>query len=91
MQLSEKELLMVSESIMSHTSTIEKLRNFSQACNDHEVKQLIDSHISKMERHKQELVNMVQAGTGTAQYTPQYGMQYGTYQGAAQGQYQQKY
>ncbi|HHX94414.1 MAG TPA: hypothetical protein GX691_01125 [Clostridia bacterium] len=90
MQLSEKELLMVSECLLGHMSTIEKFRSYSQACTDPEVKQLLDSHVRKMDRHRQELMNMVQtsAVTGTTGYTPfsqayQYGgSQYGSQPGS---------
>lgn len=86
MQLSEKELLMISESLMGHLCTVEKFRNFSQACSDPEVKQLLDSHTRQMDRHCQELMNMVQGvgmsgGMGYSQYSqsPQLGSsQYGT-------------
>lgn len=94
MQLSEKELLMVSESLMGHLSTIEKFRNYSQACTDPEVKQLLESHVRKMDRHRQELMNMVQssAAIGSTSYTPisqsyQYGgSQYGTQPGSTVSQ-----
>lgn len=91
MQLSQKELLMVSESLMGHLSTVEKFRSFSQACTDQEMKQLLDNHARKMERHSQELLNMVQtSATGTSGYSPysqahQYGgSQYGTQYGSSQ-------
>lgn len=81
MQLSEKELLMVSESLLGHMSTIEKFRSFSQACSDQEMRQLLDNHARQMERHSQELRNIVQtsAMTGTSGYSP-YSQSYSTSQ-----------
>jgi len=95
LQLSEKELLMVSESLMGHLSTVEKFRSYSQACTDQEMKQLLDNHARQMERHSQELLNMIQtsAMTGTSGYSPysqahQYGgSQYGTQPSISQSQY----
>lgn len=95
MQLSEKELLMISESLKGHLGTVEKMRNFSQACTDQEMKQLLDNHARQMEAHSQELFNMVQSGamTGTSGYSPysqahQYGGgQYGTQPSMTQNQY----
>jgi len=98
MHLSEKELLMIGECAMGHMSAIEKFRYYSQACTDQEMKQLIDSHINRMEQHRQNFVNLVQGGAyqyETAQYqrpAQQYGGQYGVVtQAQGQGRYQQQY
>jgi len=86
MNLSEKELLMIGECAIGHMSAIEKFRYYSQACTDQEMKQLIDSHINRMEQHRQNFVNLVQGGT------QQYGGQYGVVpQAQGQGRYQQQY
>ncbi|NLO89865.1 MAG: hypothetical protein GX088_06040 [Clostridia bacterium] len=91
MQLSEKELLMIGESAVAHMSAIEKFQYYAQACTDQEMKQLINSHINKLEQHRQSLMSLIQSGSyqyGTsAQYqqaSQQYGGQYGGQYGSAQ-------
>ncbi|HBT20868.1 MAG TPA: hypothetical protein DEA47_05865 [Peptococcaceae bacterium] len=91
MQLSEKELLMIGEAAIGHMSAIEKFRFYSQACTDQEMKQLINSHISRLEQHRQSPMSLIQTGSyqygSTAQsqqtaqqYGGQYGVQYGSTQ-----------
>ncbi|NLK01231.1 MAG: hypothetical protein GX318_08365 [Clostridia bacterium] len=92
MQISDKELGIIGECARSHRASIEKFKFYSQACGDQEMKQLISSHVNKMERHMQDLVDMVQ-GSSTMPSYQQSGQQQGNQYGIVtpQSQHQRQY
>ena len=79
---------MLGDSAMGHVATIEKFRAYSQACTDQEMKQMIDSHINKMDQHRQSMLNMIQ---GSAGFTGSFQYQQPSYQYGGQFQTAQQY
>lgn len=73
-QMTERELLAISDHIRSHMGLVEKYSMYSQIVQDQEIKQLLQSHQNIMQEHVQTLRSMVQPQAGA------YTTQAGTYQ-----------
>lgn len=76
--LTEREVLELSERIMSHMSLIEKYGIYARNCPDQQVKDLINRHQQVMQNHFQTMVGFMQnsqnitAGASLTQNQTQY-------------------
>ncbi|MFW5998670.1 MAG: hypothetical protein ACOCP5_02835 [Halanaerobiaceae bacterium] len=57
--ITQREVLEISEKAMGHQALIEKFNDFSQHCNDPQVKNLLKQHQQILQKHHQNLMGLL--------------------------------
>lgn len=87
MQMTDREMLAISEQIRAHVGLIEKYSMYSQMVQDPEMRQLIQNHHNILQGHLNNLRSVIQPQTGGSGVQPGFQAQTGMPQGVNQPGY----